>query len=99
MGGALVRLSEGPSTQRGIIRRGRRIAVCPEWRNSFEAFYNDIGARPSPNMSLKRINDDQGYVLGNVRWASKSEQGRNQRRRAAAEVLRGPTLHPVAGDS
>jgi len=54
-----------------IIRRRRRLAVCPEWRNSFEAFYNDVGARPSPNMSLKRINNDQGYVPGNVRWANK----------------------------
>jgi hypothetical protein len=55
----------------GITRRGRRITVCPDWRSSFEVFYRDIGPRPSPDMSLTRIDINQGYFPGNVRWANK----------------------------
>jgi hypothetical protein len=45
----------------GIIRRGRRTGVCSDWRNSFETFFRDIGPRPSADMSLHRINKDEGY--------------------------------------
>jgi hypothetical protein len=57
-----------------IIRRGRPTTVWPAWCNSFETFFRDVGPRPSPDMSLNRINNDQGYFPGNVRWASKSGQ-------------------------
>jgi hypothetical protein len=82
----------------GIIRRGRRTSVCPEWRNSFETFFRDVGPRPSADMSLRRINKDQGYFPGNVRWEAKSEQGSSERRYQAAEIARECGLYPAAGD-
>ena len=46
---------------------------------SFEEFYQELGNKPSSKYSLDRINNDGNYEIGNVRWATKSEQCRNQR--------------------
>lgn len=58
----------------------RGIRVCREWSDSFEAFLAHIGPKPSPELSLDRIDNDRGYEPGNVRWATASEQRSNQRR-------------------
>lgn len=57
---------------------GKRISVCARWRDSFEAFFLDLGPRPSPLHSLDRYPNNNGnYELGNVRWATGQEQARN----------------------
>ena len=58
---------------------GRGITVCDEWRNSFAAFYEHVGKRPSPNYTLDRIDNGKGYEPGNVRWADRKQQARNRR--------------------
>lgn len=58
---------------------GRGIQVCPEWRESFEAFYAHIGPKPGPGYSVDRINNDGNYEPGNVRWATAKEQANNRR--------------------
>lgn len=63
---------------------GRGISVCPEWRDSFEAFLSHIGPRPSAAHSIDRINNDGNYEPGNVRWATSAMQAANKRRRARA---------------
>ncbi len=45
--------------------------------DNFEVFLADVGLRPTPKHSLDRINNDLGYVLGNLRWATKLEQANN----------------------
>jgi hypothetical protein len=58
---------------------GRGISICDRWLDSYEAFLADMGRRPSAKHSIDRINVDGNYEPGNCRWATASEQRRNQR--------------------
>lgn len=58
---------------------GRGIAVCDEWRNSFERFRDDMGPKPSPTHSIDRIDNAKGYSADNCRWATPKEQSQNSR--------------------
>lgn len=69
---------------------GRGIRVADEWR-TFEGFLRGLatlGPKPSPEHSIDRIRSDGDYAPGNIRWATKIEQARNQRNN---------TLVPFAG--
>ncbi len=67
---------------------GAGITVCPRWRESFEAFFADVGERPS-GKTIDRIDGSKGYLCGrfeccgqdetNCRWATPTEQTRNRK--------------------
>ena len=59
---------------------GRGIKVCDRWRESFEAFLDDVGSPPSSKHSLDRINVNGDYEPGNVRWATSKQQSLNKRK-------------------
>lgn len=61
------------------------VRVCERWDNSFEAFYQDVGPRPSPSHSLDRIDCTKQYEPNNVRWASSIEQKNNTSRTVRVE--------------
>lgn len=58
----------------------RGIAVCPRWRASFEAFFADMGPKPSPDHTIDRLDNEKGYEPANCRWATWAEQFANMRR-------------------
>lgn len=57
--------------------------------NSFDEFYAELGARPSPQHSVDRIDPNGDYEPGNVRWATALEQQHNRRDRVSLAPRRG----------
>lgn len=62
---------------------GRGIAICNEWQHDFNAFHDYVSQLPhcgEEGYTLDRINNDSGYSPGNLRFATSTEQNRNQRK-------------------
>ena len=59
----------------------RGITVHDDWRGptGFAKFIEYIGPKPSPELTLERLNNNKGYEPGNVRWATRKEQILNRR--------------------
>lgn len=69
----------GTTTAKAYGERG--ISVCERWcgRGGFINFLADMGNKPSPEHSLDRINNNEGYYPENCRWATLIQQATNRR--------------------
>ena len=65
---------------------GRGITVCDRWlrgeygKAGFDCFLEDMGPKPSPDLSIDRIDNDCGYSKDNCQWASADQQAGNRRK-------------------
>jgi hypothetical protein len=69
---------------------GRGIVVDPSFldpMSGFDAFLATIGPKPHPSLTLDRVDNDSGYVVGNLAWTSRTAQTRNQRVRGPIKDL------------
>lgn len=57
----------------------RGITICERWRNSYEAFLEDMGRRPSLKHTLERKDVNGNYEPGNCLWATIDVQSNNRR--------------------
>lgn len=63
---------------------GRGIAVCDEWRDSFQSFYDWAMAHgydenaPKGQCTIDRIDNDKGYSPDNCRWVDMKTQRHNR---------------------
>jgi hypothetical protein len=66
---------------------GRGIIVCDRWlgKLGFDNFLADMGEKPSPKLSLDRINNDGNYQPDNCRWTDALTQSNNQRPRGSSK--------------
>ena len=74
-----IRRCHQPSHPQYHCYGARGITVCQRWRDSFDAFVEDMGVRPN-GLTLERMENDKGYYKGNCMWATRQEQALNTRR-------------------
>ena len=67
---------------------GRGIKVCQSWLDNYDNFINDMGYKPSEDLSIDRIDNDGDYEPSNCRWATAKEQARNKRARNSVYFLK-----------
>jgi hypothetical protein len=71
-----------PTNYKFPTYREKGIKVCDEWLHDFEAFYAYLGSPPENNRkwSVGRIDNNDDYKPGNIRWEQDNTQARNHSR-------------------
>lgn len=66
-----------PSQTKGYYKQNH-IVVCDRWRDSFDAFIDDMGMMPDNSYSIERIDVKKGYEPSNCKWIPQREQPKNR---------------------
>lgn len=75
----IIKRTENPSCLGFKNYGGRGISICKEWRESFAAFLNDMGKKPTPLHSIERIDNNKNYCPENCKWVTRDVQNKNKR--------------------
>ncbi len=81
---------EGLDNQEWYYDKG--ITVCPEWLDSFERFFEDMGKAPSKAHSLDREHSAPVYSKDTCKWSTQKEQTLNRGGFNVRHTLFGETL-------
>lgn len=81
----MIERCENPESSQFHLYGGRGIKVCRRWRESFEAFRDDMGPKPTIAHQIDRIDNSRDYEPGNCRWATPRENSANTRRNVVLE--------------
>ena len=101
----MVKRCKNEKAKQFIDYGGRGIKVCRQW-SEFENFRDDlyesylkhVDMYGEKNTSIDRIDVNEDYTPNNCRWATASEQCRNQRiRRTSKSGVRGVSFHKATG--
>lgn len=68
-----------PSDKSFRFYGGRGIKICERWRESYSAFLEDMGRKPSGLHTLDRTDVDGDYEPANCCWSEMQQQAENRR--------------------
>lgn len=78
-----------PNSKDYKLYGGRGMTICEQWKDSFQAFYADMGQRPGKGFSVERRDSNKGYNPENCYWATANVQSNNTSRNRRLSVFGG----------